>query len=71
VIRDADPSNRCFPDTIPVLIESPHDGAETGEPDESCEQKVQGHLWPYVLELYVEGNPNPIADSDPGGIIHP
>lgn len=71
VIRDADVSNRCFPDTIPVMIEPPFDGAVSGEPDESCEQNPYGHLWPYVLELYMEGNPDPIADSDPGAIIHP
>jgi len=71
-IKNADEGNRCFPDTIPVQISGSlgEDGALSGEPvfSQECPQNELGHLWPYIVELYVEGEL--VASTDPGGIFH-
>lgn len=70
VIRDADPSNHCFPN-VPVTIPYPHNTADSGPPEPACRQNPLGHGWEYVVDLYEAGQASPVASTDPGAIIFP
>lgn len=70
VIRDADPSDPCFPN-IPVTISPPNNVAPSGSPLSPCVVEGQNHYWQYVVEVYKAGTADPVASTDPGAIIHP
>lgn len=70
VIRDADPSNHCFPN-IPVTISHPNNVAYSGLPLPPCVIEGEDHKWRYVVEVFKEGTADPVASTDPGAIIHP
>lgn len=67
-IKDAPEHLSCFPEAIPVAIQDPADGAESGLPDESCLQDKYGTYWPYVIEMKLADGTK--FSTDPGGIIH-
>jgi len=58
----------CFPRSLPVAIQTPNDGAESGPPDESCQEEKYGTFWPYVIEMTLADGTK--FGTDPGGIIH-
>ncbi len=58
----------CFPDVLPVSIQAPNDGAESGPPDDSCRDEKFGTFWPYVIEMELADGTK--FSTDPGGIIH-
>ena len=70
VIRDADPSNRCFPN-IPVTISDPNNAAPSGPPLSPCVIAGSDHTWRYIVEVFKQGTVDPVASTDPGAIIHP
>lgn len=67
-IKNAPGYPQCFADVIPVAVEAPNNGAESGWPDESCMEEKYGTFWPYVIEMKLADGTT--FSTDPGGIIH-
>jgi len=67
-IKNAPGHPACFPDSIPVDIQHPNDGAHSGPPDDSCTQDKYGIYWPYIVSMELADGTK--FSTDPGGIIH-
>lgn len=67
-IKDAPGHPSCFPNSIPVAIELPYDGAESGPPADACTEDKYGTYWPYIIEMKLADGTT--FSTDPGGIIH-
>lgn len=66
-IKDAPDHPHCFPNSIPVSIEAPNNGALSGAPADACWQDKYGFYWPYIIEMELADGTT--FSTDPGGII--